>query len=209
MTFELENLFKIFLCILLLITGCQTTYSKARVDQIDAEDYDYPVRITYKNGETVDGTIIKIESERFNLEKLETQRIKIIDVSKIKSIRILKRSKGAGTGFMIGLGLGVLIGGALILGYHEDTAEDWQKDMLYAYSAIFALGFSLLGLIFGSVRGYRRHIFFLHRESINICFLNLMIFPLNQRENLIKTKFWCMRIWGYNYLSFNRFCSNI
>ena len=103
--------------------------------------------ITKKGGQLIEGELITVKPKSLLLLDTEGKDVSV-GIADIKVIRVMKKSKGARTGFLIGGGL------ALIVGVGEIGAEVHGFIPSFIDGLIFfALPGALIGVIIGAVAG--------------------------------------------------------
>ncbi len=106
--------------------------------------------ITKKDGQLIEGELITVKPNSLLLLDTEGKDVSV-GIADIKVIRVMKKSKGARTGFLIGVGL------ALIVGVGEIGAEVHGFIPSFIDGLIF---FALPGALIGSAAGKDKTIHF-------------------------------------------------
>ena len=106
--------------------------------------------ITKKDGQQIQGELITVKPNSLLLLDTEGKDVSV-GIADIKVIRVMKKSKGARTGFLIGVGL------ALIVGVGEIGAEVHGFIPSFIDGLIF---FALPGALIGSAAGKDKTIHF-------------------------------------------------
>ncbi len=110
--------------------------------------------ITQKDGQLIEGELITVKANSLLLLDTEGKDVSV-DIADIRIIRIVKKSKGARTGFRIGVGL------ALILSVGQIGAEVHGFIPSFIDGLIFfALPGALIGAIIGAAAGKDKTIHF-------------------------------------------------
>jgi hypothetical protein len=103
--------------------------------------------ITKKDGQQIEGELITVKPNSLLLLDTEGKDVSV-GIADIKVIRVVKKSKGARTGFLIGGGLALIVGLGQIGAEVHGFIPSFIDGLIF-----FALPGALIGVIIGAVAG--------------------------------------------------------
>jgi len=103
--------------------------------------------ITKKDGQLIEGELITVKPKSLLLLDTEGKDVSV-GIADIKVIRVMKKSKGARTGFLIGGGLALIVGVGQIGAEVHGFIPSFIDGLIF-----FALPGALIGVIIGAVAG--------------------------------------------------------
>ncbi len=103
--------------------------------------------ITKKEGQQIEGELITVKQNSLLLLDAEGKDVSV-GIADIKVIRVMKKSKGARTGFLIGGGLALIVGVGQIGAEVHGFIPSFIDGLIF-----FALPGALIGVIIGAVAG--------------------------------------------------------
>lgn len=142
--------------LLLALTGCATTHT---LDRSDAAG----INLAHEDVTNTRGTITLSDGEEKRVFLLsvrpdvvvfrEEGELQIVPLAEVDRLSVDNRASNAGRGLLIGLGLGVAIGSAILLSPAPGPDASFEQRFNHSMGPIAAVGFMAAGVLYGPILG--------------------------------------------------------